>query len=105
MESEAQDGFLTREKIETLFNEMMMLINGEDLAPQLCEYYAMVARAYLSIEAFEDARYFAQRSEEFWIRYGSEEHDNVDEVRALWKSIERKETERNRRVRRRRASS
>jgi len=92
MEDEASEGMLTRDKIETLLAEMMLLINGEDLVPQLCEYYAMIARAYLSIEAFDDARHYAQQSEEYWIRYGTEEHDNVDEVRALWKQIEARET-------------
>ncbi|ERS97518.1 hypothetical protein HMPREF1624_05687 [Sporothrix schenckii ATCC 58251] len=91
MEDEAAQGLLTRDTIETLLAEMMLLINGEDLVPQLCEYYAMIARAYLSIEAFDDARHYAQQSEEYWIRYGTEEHDNVDAVRALWKQIAAKE--------------
>ncbi|CAK7199893.1 hypothetical protein SEUCBS139899_002579 [Sporothrix eucalyptigena] len=104
MEDEGAMGMLTRDKIETLLSEMMLLINGEDLVPQLCEYYAMIARAYLSIEAFDDARHYAQQSEEYWIRYGTEEHDNVDEVRALWKQIEAKEKERDARRRRRDAS-
>ncbi|KAL1893333.1 hypothetical protein Sste5346_006511 [Sporothrix stenoceras] len=104
MEDEAAEGMLTRDKIETLLAEMMLLINGEDLVPQLCEYYAMIARAYLSIEAFDDARHYAQQSEEYWIRYGTEEHDNVDEVRALWKQIEAKEKAVNERRRRQEAA-
>ncbi|CAK7236076.1 hypothetical protein SCUCBS95973_009482 [Sporothrix curviconia] len=101
LEGEAYEGMLTRDKIETLLAEMMLLINGEDLVPQLCEYYAMIARAYLSIEAFEDARHYAQQSEEYWIRYGTEEHDNVDGVRTMWKMIEDAEKAREERLRRR----
>ena len=104
MDSDAAEGLLTRDKVETLLAEMMLLINGEDLVPQLCEYYAMIARAYLSIEAFEDARHYAQQSEEYWIRYGTEEHDNVDEVRALWQQIEAKEKVRDDRRRRQEAA-
>lgn len=104
MDSDAAEGLLTRDKIETLLAEMMLLISGEDLVPQLCEYYAMISRAYLSIEAFDDARHYAQQSEEYWIRYGTEEHDNIDEVRALWKLIEAKETARDSRRRRQEAA-
>ncbi len=91
LESETAEGTLVRDKIDKLYNEMMLLINGEDLAPQLCEYYAVLARAYLSIDDFEDARYFAQQSEEYWIRYGTEDHENVDGVRELWQQIKEKE--------------
>ncbi|CAK7234580.1 hypothetical protein SBRCBS47491_008995 [Sporothrix bragantina] len=99
LEDEAYEGLLTRDKIEALVSEMMLLINGEDLVPQLCEYYAMIARAYLSIEEFEDARYYAQQSEEYWIRYGTEEHDNIEGVRALWKQIDDAEKARTKRLR------
>ncbi|OAA66884.1 SET domain protein [Niveomyces insectorum RCEF 264] len=93
LESDAAEGLHTRDKIEALVKEMMLLINGEDLVVQLCEYYAAVARAYLSIEDFEEARYYAGQSEEFWIRYATEEHDNRDAVRELWTAIKTKEAE------------
>ena len=79
---------LTKSKVDDLLNEMMIIIQGEGLQLQLCEFYIGVARAYAAVGAFKEAREHAALSEEYWIRYGSEEHENVEGMKDLWRELD-----------------
>ncbi len=77
----------TKEAISAAVRELMIIVQTEGLQPQLSELYLMVARAYLNVGEFDDAREYAGTAEEYCIRYGSEEHDNVEGMRELWEDI------------------
>ena len=82
---------LSREKIDSIAREMTLIVNTEDLQVQLGEYYSIVAQSYMGIEAVDEARKYATMADEYWVRYGTEEHDNVLGMQRLWEEIERLE--------------
>jgi hypothetical protein len=78
-------------RIGELVREAMMLIEQEELDPQLVEYNEVFARAFMEKNDFETARKYATMAEDLWIYYGGEEHDNVEGIRELWQAIEEAE--------------
>lgn len=75
------------ERVDQLVREAMMLIEKEELQPQLVEYYAHFARAYIELNELKKAGAFIQRADEMWLLYGGEEHENVDGMSELWKQF------------------
>jgi len=82
---------LNKGEIEATEREMMILIQQENLQQQLTELYGLMAKAYNALFEFDLAREYATKSEELWIRYGTENHDNVDGIKKLWEEIEQNE--------------
>ncbi|KAK4653763.1 hypothetical protein QC762_509830 [Podospora pseudocomata] len=75
------------ERVDQLVREAMMLIEKEELQPQLVEYYAHFARAYIELNELKKAEVFIQKADEMWLLYGGEEHENVDGMSELWKQF------------------
>ena len=84
---EELDRATERDTVEGLVTEVDILAPQEDLQPQLAEYYMKASVAFLDSKALDRAREMAEKSEEFWIRYGTEEHDGVSSLRELWAEI------------------
>jgi len=82
-----EHGDITPRKVDNLVNEMNIIVQAEGLQLQLCELYTAVARSYAAARDFEHAREYAAMSEEYWIRYGTEEHENVDGIKELWRDL------------------
>ncbi len=82
---------MSPQEIEAIETEMMIIIRHEDLQMQLSEYYMVLADAYARALVFDKARQYAAMAEELWIRYGTEEHENVAGMRALWEDIDQRE--------------
>jgi len=78
---------ITEQKVDDLVREMNIIIQAEGLQLQLCELSAAVARAYAAAGALGPAREHAALSEEYWIRYGTEEHENIEGVKELWREL------------------
>ncbi len=51
----------------------------------------VLADAYSRALDFKTAREHAATADELWIRYGTEEHDNVQAMRDLWEEIDRRD--------------
>ena len=81
----------TVEKIHGLVREMMIIIQAEGLQTQLCEFYAAIARSYAAAGAIKEARENAALSDEYWVRYGGEEHENIEGQKELWRDIRTEE--------------
>lgn len=64
------------------------MINKEELYPQLVEYYERFGRAYIATGDLERARYFVTLADEMWVLYGGEEHENIEGMRELWKTLQ-----------------
>ncbi|KAK4194373.1 hypothetical protein QBC40DRAFT_319889 [Triangularia verruculosa] len=79
------------ERVDQLVQETMLLIEKEELQPQLVEYYAHFARAYIEINELKKAREYIQRADKMWLLYGGEEHENVAGMAELWKLLEEAE--------------
>ncbi|KAK4172731.1 hypothetical protein QBC36DRAFT_196300 [Triangularia setosa] len=79
------------ERVDQLVREALLLIEKEELQPQLVEYYAHFARAYIETNELKKAREYIQRSDEMWLLYGGEEHENIEEMLELWKLLEEAE--------------
>lgn len=85
------DRATSRDAIESLVTEVGILAPQEDLQPQLAEYYMKAAVAFLDADALDRARDMAEKSEEYWVRYGTEEHEGIVPMRELWAEIEHAE--------------
>jgi ClpP class serine protease len=71
----------------------MILIEQEELDPQLVEYYQQFARAFLETNDLERARQAVSEADRLWRVYGGEEHENVDGIRELWQALREAEAE------------
>ncbi|KAK0702557.1 hypothetical protein B0T21DRAFT_321423 [Apiosordaria backusii] len=81
------------ERVDQLVKEAILLIEREELQPQLVEYYAHFARAYIEINELKKAREYIHRADDMWLLYGGEEHENVEGMAELWKLLEEAEME------------
>ena len=70
-----------------------MLIELEELHPQLVEYYVQFAKAYMMINDLKKARHYIKKADEMWLFYGGEEHENVEGMKELWATLEEAERE------------
>ncbi|KAK3940981.1 hypothetical protein QBC46DRAFT_432749 [Diplogelasinospora grovesii] len=77
-EDETDGELLSHARVDQLVSEALTLIAQEELHPQVVVYCALFARAYMAIGDLALARKYVALSEENWILYGGEEHDNVD---------------------------
>jgi hypothetical protein len=71
--------------------EAMGLIEQEELRPQLVEYYQQFAKAYLMVNDLKRARAFVAETDKAWVLYGGEQHENIDGMRELWKTLKEAE--------------
>ncbi len=78
---------LDEESIDALSEELFALIEEEQLWPQLVVFYEVIARAYMEIAEWDSARKYVALAEQRWNKYGGEDHDNVDGIRALWAEL------------------
>jgi hypothetical protein len=81
---------LSQKKISSLTNELLRLIDKEGMLLNLVVYYELIARAYLRIDDFENAKKFVQLAEEWWVHYGGEEHENMEGIQSLWALVREK---------------
>ncbi|KAK3937046.1 SET domain-containing protein 5 [Diplogelasinospora grovesii] len=86
-EEETDGERLIHARVDQLVSEALTLIAQEELHPQVVVYCALFARAYMAIGDLALARKYVALSEENWILYGGEEHDNVDGIRLLWEQL------------------
>ncbi|CAK7236078.1 hypothetical protein SBRCBS47491_009513 [Sporothrix bragantina] len=70
-------------RLGEMVDEMLFLLDKEQAWPLLCDYYPAVTRAYLAIDDAINARRHWQNSVEAWERYGGEQHEFADELKAL----------------------
>ncbi|KAK4161892.1 SET domain-containing protein 5, partial [Cladorrhinum sp. PSN259] len=80
-------------RVDELVREAMTLIELEELHPQLVEYYAQFANAYIMINELKKARDYVQKADDMWLFYGGEEHENVEGMKELWDALEEAERE------------
>jgi hypothetical protein len=82
---------LRRDTVDDLARELNVVVQAEGVPLMFCEYYMAVARAYMVVHAFPEAREHVRLAEEYWVRYGTEEHENVEGVRELKAELARQE--------------
>ncbi|KAK4235342.1 SET domain-containing protein 5 [Achaetomium macrosporum] len=82
---------LSDHRVDELVLEATRLIAQEELYPQLVEYYQQFAKAYLMTGNLRRAREFITKADKTWQLYGGEEHENVDGMRELWRTLEEAE--------------
>ncbi len=75
-------------KMDEMVQEMEYLIAKEELWPLFCEYYVVVARAYMNNGDLKNARKYAQIADDLWVKYGGENHENVEEMQELWRDLD-----------------
>lgn len=71
--------------------ELTYLIEKEEIWSLFCEYYMVVARAYMDFGKLEKARHYANIAEKVWLAYGGQNHDGVDRMVELWKDLSQRE--------------
>ncbi len=79
---------LSGPRVKELIYEALTVIEQEQLHPQLVEYYQQFAKAYLMRNELREAREFLEKADSMWRVYGGDEHENVEEIRGLWKALE-----------------
>lgn len=90
-EQEQETLTLTNWDIADLTSELEQLVHAEHLWPQLCEYYKVVARAYIRRGNLKRARYYAEMAESYWIKYGGVEHDDLEGIADLYAALKEAE--------------
>ena len=90
-EKEEEHLTLTNWDIADLTSELEQLVHAEHLWPQLCEYYKVVARAYIRRGNLKRARYYAEMAESYWIKYGGVEHDDLEGIADLYAALKEAE--------------
>ncbi len=71
--------------------ELTYLIEKEEIWSLFCEYYMVVARAYMEFGKLEKARRYAKMAELTWVAYGGQNHDGVDRMAMLWEDMDQLE--------------
>jgi len=84
---------MDRKRMDELVEEMTYLIETEQIWPLFCEYYVVTARAYLGAGALKTARKYTQMADDTWIQYGGPNHENVEEMKLLWRQLTSAEEE------------
>ncbi len=74
---------MSEKKMDEMVDEMTYLIEKEEIRPLFCEYYQVVARAYMSAGNFKKAAKYVQIADDIWRQYGGENHENVQGIREL----------------------
>lgn len=92
--SAAEEASLPRERIDTIVQEAMALIEAEGLQP-LIEYLFVFARVYLSVNEVKLARKYAEVAEARLIMYEGDESAESEAINKLWKEIKELEDELN----------
>ncbi|GAB1317486.1 SET domain-containing protein 5 [Madurella fahalii] len=82
---------LSNQRVDELVLEATMIIQQENLEPQLVEYYQQFARAYMMTNNLKRAREMVTLADQLWLLYGGEEHENVEGLRELWNALEEME--------------
>jgi hypothetical protein len=82
---------LSERRVDELVLEATRLIELEELHPQLVEYNQQFAKAYLMTGNLRRARELIVEADKMWQLYGGEEHENVDGMRELWRTLEEAE--------------
>ncbi|KAH9905154.1 SET domain-containing protein [Xylariomycetidae sp. FL2044] len=83
-----EDASLSPKQVDRHAREAEALARKEELVPQLLVYFELAARAFLYANDMAGARKYARRCEDLWVRYGGDDHDNVEGMKRLWKDLE-----------------
>jgi hypothetical protein len=83
---------LDEAQLDERIEQIEYILEMEEIWPLRCEYYMVAARAYIQTGLLERARRYLAMSEEAYIAFGGENHDEVEQVAELWKYLGRPET-------------